>query len=64
VAAPDTGEIVIRADGIGGFTPADQFLGGRRLPFGVATRSGIGVDAAGHVYAVEDRTHRIHRVDR
>ena len=40
-----------------------RFLGPRRLPFRVVPRAGIAADAAGHVYAVDDREHRIHKVD-
>ena len=65
VAAPDTGEIVVYADGIYTFTPDGRRLDTRRrIPFRTETRCGIAVDAAGYLYVVDAPDHRVHKLDR
>ena len=63
VAAPDTGEIVVHDRHVYMFTPEGRRLGARRLPFRTATRCGIAVDAAGHLYVVGDQDRRVHKLD-
>jgi sugar lactone lactonase YvrE len=46
------------------FTPEGRHLRSWRIPFRTAGRCGIAVDAAGHVYAVGDPDHRVHKLDR
>jgi sugar lactone lactonase YvrE len=64
VAASDTGEIVIHADGVYTFTPDGRRLEGRRIPFPTEPRCAMAIDAAGFLYVVGYPDRRVHNVDR